>query len=179
MYSCAPKYILTASSVARGYGEQIAHTFVVPVKSMIDAGSKVAYESGTYGNVWEGLETFLTRKDNNGKVWGPQEQLDRPTVLKMATQWAADYVLKGDKLGSIEPGKLADLLVLDKDYLRIPVEQVGEIRPQVTISDGRIVFVHTDFAAEYNLRPRGAVISTFQELTARRPETVRAGEGLR
>ncbi len=179
MYSCAPKYILTASSVAKGYGEQIAHTFVVPVKSMIDAGSKVAYESGTYGNVWEGLETFLTRKDNDGKVWGPQEQLDRPTVLKMATQWAADYVLKGDQLGSIEPGKLADLLVLDKDYLRIPVEQVGEIRPQVTISDGRIVFVHTDFAAEYNLRPQGAVISTLQELTARRPETVRAGEGLR
>lgn len=37
------------------------------------------------------------------------------TALKMATRWAADYLVKGDQGGSLEPGKLADLVVLDGD----------------------------------------------------------------
>jgi hypothetical protein len=45
--------------------------------------------------------------------------------------------------------------------------------------DGKIVFVHPGFASEYNLRPAGAVISTFPELKARRPERAESmvGEG--
>ena len=87
----------------------------------------------------------------------------------MATRWAAEYVMKGDQLGSIEPGKLADMVVLDKDYLTIPGEEVAKIQPQVTVFDGKIVFVHPQFAQEYNLRPAGAVISTYEDLVARKP----------
>ena len=89
-------------------------------------------------------------------------------VLKMITSWAADYLLRGDQLGSIEPGKLADMVVLDRDYMTVPVEEISEIQPQVTILDGRIIYVHRQFAEEYNLRPSGAVVSTYQELISRR-----------
>ena len=79
----------------------------------------------------------------------------------------------------MEGGKLADIAVLDRDYLTIPNEQVSEIQAHLTILDGKIVFVHRSFANEYNLRPSGAVISTYSELKARRPRPVETmvGEG--
>ena len=67
-----------------------------------------------------------------------------------------------------------------KDYMAIPEEALGGIKPLMTMVDGRIVFVHNDFSAEYNLRPEGAVISTYEDLTERRGgASARSGEGLR
>ena len=42
-------------------------------------------------------------------------------------------------MGSIQPGKLADLVVLDRDYLTIPAEQIKDIRPVMTMVGGRVV----------------------------------------
>jgi adenine deaminase len=94
--------------------------------------------------------------------------VDRPTALRMYTRWAADYALKGDKLGSIEAGKLADLVVLDKDYLTVPGDDIGKLTPQLTVFDGRIVYVHPDFSQENNLKPKDATIATYSQLIARR-----------
>jgi len=116
----------------------------------------------------EDIETAITRKDHNGKVWAPQERVDRPTALKMFTNWAAIYVLKGDVLGTIEPGKTADLLVLDKDYLTVPAESIHTIQPDLNIFDGKIRYVRAPFAEEYNLRPSGALISTYADLAKQR-----------
>ncbi len=176
-FSCAPKYIISAGeSTARAYGEDMANNWVVPVKSMLDAGIKVAFESDRDMSVWEEIELFITRKDPKGKVWGQHERIDRTAALKTATIWSAEYILKGDQLGSLESGKLADLVVLDRDYMTIPEEQIGDIQPQVTVFDGKIVFVHPQFAQEYNLRPAGAVISTYEALMARRPDAAGAGD---
>ena len=120
---------------------------------------------------------MITRKDNDGKVWGPQERLDRPTALRTITQWAADYMLKGDKLGSLEAGKLADLVVLDKDYMTIPEEQISDTQPQLTMLDGKIIFVHSQFAQEYNLRPPGAVVSTYQDMVKSRKPRIGVSMG--
>ena len=167
MFSC---YIRTeqAAEIANYYGEKVAHEFMSLVKSMLDAGAKVVFESDRDVYDWEDLQTFMTRADKQGKVWGPRERVDRSTALKMITRWAAEYVLKSGQLGSIEPGKLADLVVLDSDYMTIPVEEVGKIQPQMTIFDGRIVFLHPKFAEEHNLRPSGTVVATYKELTKRR-----------
>ena len=56
----------------------------------------------------------------NGKVYAGREKIDRVTALKMATVWASEYVLKEKVLGSLEPGKLGDLLVLNRDYFTVP-----------------------------------------------------------
>ena len=50
-----------------------------------------------------------------------------------------------DKIGSLETGKLADLVVLDRDYFTVPDDQISQIRSVLTIVDGRIV--HNDGVA--------------------------------
>ena len=167
-FSCAPKYVQSGPLVAAAYGDEVAHTFIDPVKSMLDAGIAVTFESDRDVYVWYDLEILLTRKDRDGKVWGPQEAVDRATALKMITRWAADYVLKPDELGSLEPGKLADLVVLDQDYMTIPAEDVSELRPRMTMLDGKVVFLHPEFASETNLEPNGAVMATYDQLKERR-----------
>ena len=167
-FSCYPNAVYNGNSVNKEFGEKISNTFIAPLKSMVDIGMHPVYEGEGAPHVWNGLGAFITRKDRQGRVWGPQEKIDHPTALKMATIWSAEYVLKADKLGSIEQGKLADIVVLDKDYLAIPDDEVAKIQPQLTIFDGKIVFVHTDFSKEYGLTPAGAVVSTFQDLQKRR-----------
>jgi hypothetical protein len=49
-------------------------------------------------------------------------------------------LVQENNLGSIQPGKLADLVVLDRDYLSIPAEQIKDIKPTLTIMGGRIVY---------------------------------------
>jgi len=129
---------------------------------------KVYFESDRDTYVWKDLEILLTRKDSRGRVWGAHEAVDRPTALRMITRWAADYVLKPNLIGSIERGKLADVVVLDRDYLTIPVEEVSELRPQLTLLNGKIIYLHPAFSQEHNLRPQGAVISTYEGLVKRR-----------
>jgi hypothetical protein len=60
------------------------------------------------------------------------------------------------------------VVVLDKDFMTIPGDDISELRPRMTIMDGRIVFLHTDFATEHNLKPAGAVISSYEALRAKR-----------
>jgi len=173
-FSCAPKYIQRGASVAKGFNERMANTMIVPVGAMVKAGVKVAYEADRDNYTWDDLEILLTRKDEQGKVWGEQDKVDKATALRMITRWAAEYVLKGDKLGSLEAGKLADVVILDRDYMTIPDDDVSELRPQMTILDGKMIFLTPSFSAEQNLKPAGALISTYDELFARRPEGSRS-----
>ena len=171
MFSCAASNAV-ASNVERGgrsplvaFGPEVLHNFASPFKSMLDAGINVSSESG-----WSGIETMITRIDYQGEVWGPDERIDRQAALTVATINGANYVLKGDQLGSLEAGKFADLLILDRDYMTMPAVEIGEMRPLMTMVGGKIIFLRTDFSDEYNLKPAGAEISTHEELLARRPE---------
>ena len=69
------------TSIADAFGEQVLHNYAVPIKSMLDAGINVSQEGQ-----WEGIETLVTRKDVNGKVWGAHERVDRETALRISTQ---------------------------------------------------------------------------------------------
>jgi predicted amidohydrolase YtcJ len=166
-----------AAAMARAYGEEVAHTFPSPVGSLLKAGVKVVLESDSDSYIWEDLHAAITRKDRRGRVWGEQDRVDRPTALRMFTSWAADYMLRGDQIGSLEIGKFADLLVLDRDYLTIPQDDIEKIQPQLTVFDGKISFVYPDFAAEYDLQPDGAVISTYKDLVKGRVGEATLGSG--
>ena len=86
------------------------------------------------------IEKFVTRKDENGRVWNEGQKITRKEALYMSTNWAAYYTADEKILGPIEPGKLADLVVIDGDYLTVAEDQIGEMPIALTIVDGRIVF---------------------------------------
>ena len=134
-----------AGAVSRVFGEEYAHRWVMPVKSLIDAGARVTYGADTHRDPDRqpmfNLEVLVTRRTNDGRVFGPQEAIDRSSALLMMTRWGAYYVLREDILGSLEPGKLADLAVLDKNPLDpdIANEDLSEIKVVATIIDGKVV----------------------------------------
>ena len=68
------------------------------------------------------------------------QTISREDALIAHTRNNAFFVFEEDNLGSIQPGKLADLLVLDRDYLTIPADQIKDIKPVMTLVGGRIVY---------------------------------------
>jgi len=68
------------------------------------------------------------------------QTIDREDALIAYTRKNAYFVFHENDLGSIQPGKLADLVVLDRDYLTVPAEQIKDIKPVMTVVGGKVVF---------------------------------------
>ena len=58
----------------------------------------------------------------------------------MKTIWAAAYVGDQSQAGSLEPGKWADLVVLEGDYMSVPEDQIGDLPVVLTIVGGKTVY---------------------------------------
>ena len=69
-----------------------------------------------------------------------RQPLSREDALIAHTRKSAFFVFQENNLGSIQPGKLADLVVVDRDYLTVPVDQIKTIKPVMTMVGGKIVF---------------------------------------
>ncbi|MBI4444753.1 MAG: amidohydrolase family protein [Acidobacteria bacterium] len=169
-FSCGPGGRGNAN-LAQVFNEEVASTYNSPIKSLLDAGVNVGLE-GEQTYRWQTIEMIITRKDNQGKVWGPHERLDRATALRVSTVGGAKYVLKDKHIGSIEPGKFADLVILSHDYMTIPEDQISDIYPLVTIMGGKVTYVHPKYAEENNFKPAGATIMTREQLQARRKHII-------
>ena len=76
-----------------------------------------------------------------------RQTISREDALIAHTRKNAYFVFQENNLGSIQPGKLADLLVLDRDYLTIPADQIKDIKPVMTLVGGRMVYDSTLKAA--------------------------------
>jgi predicted amidohydrolase YtcJ len=86
------------------------------------------------------IYSAVTRKTASGRVVGPEEAIGVMDAIRVYT-WNGAYLAKDeDRLGSIEPGKLADMIVLDRDVLTVPHEEIKEIKVLKTIVDGKIVY---------------------------------------
>ena len=64
----------------------------------------------------------------------------REDALIAHTRKNAYFVFQENTLGSIQPGKLADMVVIDRDYLTVPADQIKDIRPVITMVGGRVVY---------------------------------------
>ncbi len=151
-----------AQQVLKDYGERAAQ-WVVPRKSILDAGVRqsveidrpLGYTDLTFFTV---LYSGITRRDQDGAITAPQQAVSREAMLKSATLWGGYYSKREDKLGSIEPGKWADLIVLDRDYLTIPVDDILNIRVLMTMLGGRVVHLVPSLAREIGMQPTGSQV---------------------
>jgi predicted amidohydrolase YtcJ len=147
MWSCAPRYIEDAPDIAKDYGEKYAHEMNVPIQTILKAGGKVVGEFDDRrihrkeGGAFAHVKYAVTRKDSQGRVWGANQAVDKVTALKMFTRWAAEYVLREKTLGSLEPGKLADFVVIDRDYMAVPDEELNKINVLMTVVGGKTVYI--------------------------------------
>lgn len=122
-------------------GERQHYTFAV--RSLLDAGAKVVlntdYPVVSFNPMLE-IYRAVTRSAKNGERFNGKEAITLAEALKAYTETAAYGVFREDELGTLEAGKLADLIVLDRDLFNVPAEQIKDAKVVLTIMDGKVVF---------------------------------------
>jgi len=103
-------------------------------------GGTDAHRVASY-NPFTSLQWFLDAKTVSGLVMrGPEEIPTRQQALRFYTKGSAWFSHDDETRGSLEVGKLADLAVLSKDYLTVPVGEIGDIESVLTMLGGKIVY---------------------------------------
>jgi predicted amidohydrolase YtcJ len=90
-----------------------------------------------------GIQAAVLRQNEKGEPregWYPEERLTVAEAVRGYTMEPAYTVGLEDALGSITPGKLADLVVLDRDIFEIEPVEIASVKPTMTIFDGRVVY---------------------------------------
>ena len=157
-------YMQNAPRIFETYGED-AVQWTVPKKSLIDAQVPTGFEidrplATTSLTVFWTLARFVDRKvpQENDRVYAPNQRISRELALKSATTWGAYYLMKEDKLGALESGKFADFLVLDRDYLTIPEDDIENIRVLMTVVGGKVRHLVPSLARKWGLQPVGSQV---------------------
>ena len=91
-------------------------------------------------NPFLAIQTAVTRKTEGGRVFGADQRVSREQALRLVTIDAAWLNFDEKRKGSIEVGKLADLAVLTGNFLTCPEDRIRELRAQVTIVGGKVVY---------------------------------------
>jgi predicted amidohydrolase YtcJ len=124
--------------------ERINYTY--PFRSFIDEGVLLCF-----GSDWTvapinpllGIYAAVTRRtldDKNPGGWIPDQKITVEEAIKCYTINNAYAAFEEDVKGSIEPGKIADLVVLSDDLLTIPPEDIKDVKVEMTIFDGEIIY---------------------------------------
>ncbi len=150
------RIIYQARDFAERYGmETLAQT--PPVRKMLKMGMQVA--AGTDAtrvssyNPWLSLAWLTTGKSlGDLQMYGDDNLLNRSEALRLWTINGAASTGESSLKGSLEPGKLADLVVLDRDYFTVPDDQLRKIESVMTIVDGEITYASGDLR-DYDTNP--------------------------
>jgi hypothetical protein len=135
--------------------ERVRYTY--PFKSLLDGGAVLAF-----GSDWtvapldpiSGIYAAVTRATSDGKNpggWVPEEKISLDDAIKGYTTGGAYAEFAEKDKGTIQSGKLADIIVLDKDLFKIPAEQFMDVKVVLTIVGGKVV--HDGRPAPAGLRP--------------------------
>ena len=122
--------------------------YYFPLRSYLNAGIHIAggTDHMTGFNKNKGVNPYnpflsmwiaVTRKTVAGTLVAPEEKITREEALKMYTIWAAEMQFAEKERGTIEPGKLADLTVIDRDYMKCAEDDIRRIEPVMTLVAGK------------------------------------------
>jgi len=115
-------------------------------RDLLNAGTVLALGSDcpvASPNPFWGIHAAVTRQRRDGTPdggWQPSQKLTLVEAIWGYTMGAAFVSGQEDELGSLTPGKLADLIVLDQDIFEIPEEQIHSTQVTMTVLNGRIVY---------------------------------------
>jgi predicted amidohydrolase YtcJ len=126
----------------REYGaERLDSMFAL--RSFLDAGVRATQASDYPPGPFEpmmALQSEVTRTDMSGRLWGPRQRITVEEAVRVGTLNGAYASFEEHLKGSIEPGKLADLVVLGRDPLREPPSSLIKIPVERTMVGGRWVY---------------------------------------
>ena len=133
-----------AATVERFLGKATADR-ALPTKTLIDRMGLDNLGAGTDFpvnpiNPFLNIYIMVTRKDPNGNVYGASEAISREQALRLYTSAASRYMFDEGRKGTLEAGKLADLAVLSADIMSIPDDQIRDIKADMTMVGGKVVF---------------------------------------
>ena len=134
------------------YGPE-GYEFQAPIASMIDAGVHVLADDASF----EDVEVFVTRNNpDTKKTMQPKEKIDRVTSYKLHTIVPAEFNFSETVTGSLEAGKFADFIVIDRDFLdtkAVPDAQIGDIKVLMTVISGAVVWTDDDAPEAFKKLP--------------------------
>lgn len=114
-------------------------------KAVLDAGGRLAFGSDwpvVTLSPWPGLQVAVTRQDLNGLPecgWLPQHRVTLEEAVYAYTMGGAYAMHREKEAGSIEPGKLADLVIVSQDIFRVDPHEIGKTEVVLTMVGGRVV----------------------------------------
>jgi hypothetical protein len=115
-------------------------------KSLLDAEARVAFGSDWYvapPTPLEGIYAAVTRRtldDRNPGGWVPEQRIGVEDALRAYTLGGAHASFEEQEKGTLEPGKLADLVLIDRDLTRVPPETIRDAKVVLTVVGGQAVF---------------------------------------
>jgi predicted amidohydrolase YtcJ len=120
------------------YGEERTRN-MFPMRSFIDAGLRPTDSSDYTASpsdpmMW--LQSQLTRTDMKGNVWGPNQRINLPEAIRCGTTNGAYAAFEETVKGSIQPGQLADLVVLAKDPFKTEPSKLADLQVERTMVGG-------------------------------------------
>lgn len=130
-----------ASEVLKRVGRGNADT-ICPIRSLLDAGVPVSLATDNVPvSLWPCIWQSVERVDREtGSVIAPSQRISREEALRCATVHGAWLCMEEDNRGTLEPGKLADMIVLDENPLACEVDRLQHIAPAMTLAGGKVVW---------------------------------------
>ena len=144
-------------NMARQYGTEYT-SWVVPRKSLVEVGVMTSAEIDRplphklFFLMTKGMNRY---NDWDQKIYGPDQRTDRIIQLKSYTRWGGYYFMRENLMGTLEPGKFADFIVLDRDFLTIPEAEIPRIEVLMTMVGGKTVHLVSSLARETGMAPVG------------------------
>ncbi len=135
----------TGDNIINDYFKEEDHVHAFKVKTAIDHGLKPSLHNDapvSPTHAWRSIQSAVTRKTRFGKVLNAADAITVDQALRGYTIWAAEQFGLEKEIGSLEAGKRADMVVVDKNPLEVAHDELELIQVNRTIFSGQVSFQH-------------------------------------